>query len=127
MWFGISKFEQQIKPINKMRGIRLRKENIQIGDENTLGVSPKFFKEQRGNCYFIGEVYAVDSQLIPNARRDYFKTNASLKEFEDLLGNVIYSDLHRLYYYANQVKKALQSQIDYKKKFEEYINVFERK
>ena len=52
MWFGISKFEQQIKPMNKMRGIRLRKENIQIGDENTLGASPKFFKESRGNCYF---------------------------------------------------------------------------
>ena len=50
MWFGISKFEQQIKPMNKMRGIRLRKENIQIGDENTLGASPKFFKEPRGNC-----------------------------------------------------------------------------
>lgn len=28
--------------MNKMRGIRLRKENIQIGDENTLGASPKF-------------------------------------------------------------------------------------
>lgn len=120
MWFGISKFEQQIKPMNKMRGIRLRKENIQIGDENTLGVSPKFFKEPRGNCYFIGEVYAVDSELIPNARRDYFKTNATTKEFEKKVREFFYEELHRIYYYANQVKKAFQSQTDYERKFVEY-------
>ena len=120
MWFGISKFEQQIKPMNKMRGIRLRKENIQIGDENTLGASPKFFKEQRGNCYFIGEVYAVDSELIPNARRDYFKTNATIKEFEAAVRQVLYNELYKTYYYANQVKKAFQSQTDYEKKVAEY-------
>lgn len=120
MWFGISKFEQQIKPINKMRGIRLRKENIQIGDETTLGASPKFFKEQRGNCYFIGEVYAIDSELIPNARRDYFKTNTTTKEFELELRKVLYDELYKTYYYANQVKKAFQSQNDYEIKVEEY-------
>lgn len=120
MWFGVSKFEQQIKPMNKMRGIRLRKENIQIGDENTLGASPKFFKEQRGNCYFIGEVYAVDSELIPNARRDYFKTNAATKDFEAAVRVVLYNELHKTYYYANQVKKAFQSQTDYEKKAAEF-------
>lgn len=120
MWFGVSKFEQQIKPMNKMRGIRLRKENIQIGDENTLGASPKFFKEQRGNCYFIGEVYAIDNELIPNARRDYFKPNAVAKEFENAIRVVLYNELHRMYYYANQVKKAFQSQTDYEKKVAEF-------
>lgn len=120
MWFGISNFEQQIKPMNEMRGIRLRKENIQIGDENTLGKSPKFFKEPRGNAYFIGEVYAVDSQLIPNARRDDFKRNATAKEFEDEIHKVFYDELYRLYHYANQVKKAFQSQTEYQKKQDEY-------
>lgn len=120
MWFGISKFEQQIKPINEMRGIRLRKENIQIGDESTLGASPKFFKETRGNCYFIGEIYAVDSGLIPNARRDYFKTNATVKEFEDAVRMILYYDLYKLYHYANQVKNAFQSQAEYEKKAVEF-------
>lgn len=120
MWFGVSKFEQQIKSINKMRGIRLRKENIQIGDENTLGVSPKFFKEPRGNCYFVGEVYVVDDKLIPNARRDYFKMDSTLKEFEELLRQFFSNDLHRLYHYANQVKKAFESQIKYSEKANEY-------
>lgn len=120
MWFGVSKFEQQIKPMNKMRGIRLRKENIQIGDENTVGASPKFFKEPRGNCYFIGEIYATDSLLIPNARRDYFKTNAATAEFEEKLRLVLYHELYKTYHYANQVKKAFQSQTDYEKKIAEY-------
>lgn len=103
-----------------MRGIRLRKENIQIGDENTLGASPKFFKEPRGNCYFVGEIYAVDSELIPNARRDYFKTNATTKEFEVEVRKVLYNELYKTYHYANQVKKAFQSQTDYERKAVEY-------
>lgn len=120
MWFGISKFEQQIKPINEMRGIRLRKENIQIGDENTLGASPKFFKEPRGNFYFVGEIYAVNKELIPNARRDYFKTNAITKEFESEVRKVLYTELYKTYHYANQVKKAFQSQAEYSKKAAEF-------
>lgn len=123
MWFGVSKFEQQIKPINRMRGIRLRKENIQIGDENTLGASPKFFKEARGNCYFVGEVYVIDNKLIPNARRDYFKIDSTLKELEELLRQYFSNDLHKLYHYANQVKKAFESQI----KYNEIANEYSRK
>ncbi len=49
MWFGIAKFEKVIPTVNEMRCIRLRKENIQIGDENTMG---KFFKQERGNSYY---------------------------------------------------------------------------
>ena len=37
MWYGITKYEKQIPVINEMRCIRLRKENIQIGDEATIG------------------------------------------------------------------------------------------
>ncbi len=120
MWFGISNFEQQIKPVNEMRCIRLRKDNIQIGDENTMGVSPKFFKESRGNAYFVGEIYAIDNDLIPNARRDYFKVNSTTKEFEKAARQVLYDELYKMYHYANQVKKAYQSQTEYEKKADEF-------
>ena len=80
MWYGIAKYEKQIPVINDMRCIRLRKENIQIGDEATIGY-PKYFKEQRGNSYFVGEVFAIDNGLIPNARRDYFNPNPATKQF----------------------------------------------
>ena len=46
-----------------MRGLRLRKENIQIGDDDAL---QKLFKEDRGHHYFIGEVFAISKDLIPN-------------------------------------------------------------
>jgi molecular chaperone HtpG len=50
MWFGITKYEKQIPILNKMRGIRLRKENIQVGNSETISY-PRFFKEPRGNYY----------------------------------------------------------------------------
>lgn len=114
MWFAVTNFEKQIPVNNRMRGIRLRKENIQIGNEETLSY-PRFFKEARGNYYFIGEVFAVDSNLIPNARRDYFNTNLSLREFEEKLQPVLHDELYHLYHYANQVKKSFQKTAEYTK------------
>ena len=67
MWYGVSKFEKQIPTINPMRGIRLRKSNIQIGNENTFSAHD-FYKEPRGCLYFVGEVFAVGKNLIPKGR-----------------------------------------------------------
>lgn len=83
MWFGLSSLNGQIKPQgNAQRGLRLRKGNIQIGEAGTLR---RLFKDARGNEYFIGEVLAIHPELIPNARRDYFKENAMLEAFESQL------------------------------------------
>lgn len=82
MWYGVSSFVKMIPPeVNPMRGIRLRRDNIQIGDEYTL-VNLNIFTEQRGNFYFIGELHATHKDLIPNARRDYFNENSTRIEFE---------------------------------------------
>lgn len=122
MWYGLSKFEKQIPSINQMRGIRLRKANIQIGNENTFSAHDFYF-ETRGCLYFIGEVFAVDEDLIPNARRDYFNLNDTCREFERLLHPLFYDRFKTIYHYANDYKKALQkqqelhtSQSDYQKK-----------
>lgn len=109
MWYGISMFEKQMQSINFMRGLRLRKENIQIGDSNTLG-NNKFFKEPRGNYYFIGEVFATSKDLIPNARRDYFNSNTSCEKFEYALSSITYEPLCKLYHYANDLKNALKKE-----------------
>lgn len=121
MWFAVTKYEKQIPVINQMRGIRLRKENIQIGDEETLSY-PRFYKEARGAYYFIGELFAVDSELRPNARRDYFNRNATLKEFEDKVHPVLYKEFYDLYHYANKVKSSFKKTAEYKKKEQEYNN-----
>lgn len=119
LWFGITKFEKQIPVVNEMRCIRLRKENIQIGDESTIGY-PKFFKEQRGNSYFIGEIFAIDNNLIPNARRDYFNPNSAAKQFERVLHYFFYSELYDLYHYASKVRSALKAVSNFQRKEEEH-------
>lgn len=58
----------------RIKGIRIRKGNILIGDGQTLNVS---FKDARFNGWVLGELFVVDSQLIPNARRDNFEKNSA--------------------------------------------------
>lgn len=79
LWIGVSHFKAVISKDCKMRGLRLRKENIQIGSEESL---QKLFKEDRGHHYFIGEVFAVSKKLIPNSQRDYFNENVTRMDFE---------------------------------------------
>ncbi len=119
LWFGVTKFEKQIPIINPTRGIRIRKENIQIGNEDTLSY-PKFYKESRGNCYFVGELFAVSPNLIPNARRDYFNTNPTLKKFEELITPTLYKEFYDLYHYASKVRSSFKKAAGYEKKQQEF-------
>ena len=81
-WYSISTLKGQMKPKNLARGIRLRKENIQIGDEE---ICKKFFvktEDQRFSFYYFGEIHALSKGLIPNSRRDYFSESKECIEFE---------------------------------------------
>lgn len=81
-WYTISCLKGQMKPINIARGIRLRKENIQIGDEE---ICKKFFsktEDQRFSFYYFGEIHALSDGLIPNSRRDYFGESPECTDFE---------------------------------------------
>jgi hypothetical protein len=65
-----------------IKGLRLRKGNILIGDHQTLNV---VFKDARFNGWAIGEIFAIDKLLVPNARRDNFEKNpAYFALFEQL-------------------------------------------
>lgn len=101
MWYGLSRFEKAIPACNKMRGLRLRKENIQIGGDKTLN---GLFAESRGNQYFVGEVFAVHKELIPNSQRDYFNQNIYREYFEQELKKYFKEVLQKLYYDANRLK-----------------------
>lgn len=109
-WIGLSKFKGVIKQDsktsnNKMRSIRLRKGNIQIGEADAL---QKLFSEERGIHYFIGEVFAVDKNLIPNSQRDYFIENSALKNFENALIDY-FEELHKVYYGASDLNSAIKN------------------
>lgn len=101
-WYGLCRFEKAIpKILNPMYGFRLRQGNIQIGD-NTVVAS--LFKEDRGNSYFIGEIFTVDKNLIPNSQRNYFNETSARIKLEEQLRIFFYDDLHRLYHVANETK-----------------------
>ena len=117
MWVGLSRFEKQIPKVNAMRGLRVRSSNIQLGNDDAL---QDLFKENRGNYYFVGEVFAVSKNLIPNSQRDYFNENETRVVFEDLLREYFFDVLHKLYYEANRVKNDYKRQQEYLAKVSEY-------
>lgn len=117
MWVGLSRFQKAIPKTNQMRGLRLRKENIQIGGEDSL---QKLFKEDRGNSYFIGEVFAVNKSLIPNSQRDYFNENTMRAEFERELRKYFNEELHKIYYDGSAINSAYKKIDTYEKKDAEF-------
>ena len=117
LWYGISRFTKVIPVCNIMRGIRLRSGNIQIGSNDTLN---SLFKEQRGNSYFVGEVFVVDSGLIPNSQRDYFNENSARVEFEQQIGIFFRDTLHQMYHRASDMNNAYKRQEEYVEKQNEF-------
>jgi len=119
MWFGVSSFKAQIIPANKMRGIRLRSQNIQIGNEDAL---QKLFNESngRGLYYYIGEVFAISSELLPDSQRDYFEPGAARTQFEGLLYDFFNEELKSIYYDGSKVGAAYDK-IEKAKQVEEEI------
>lgn len=113
IWIGLSKFKAVISKDTKMRGLRLRKENIQIGDEDAL---QKLFSEDRGHHYFIGEVFAVSRNLIPNSQRDYFNENPTRLEFENALRKYFNSELKSIYYAGSSINSDYAKITSYEKK-----------
>lgn len=124
MWFGASNFKGVIdKKNNPMSCLRLRKENIQIGDESTLD---QFHREERGNRYFIGEVFAISRDLIPDSQRDYFNENGRRVSLERMLKAYFETSLYDLYRLGSdanaarkKIVKAEQDKGDFRKKDDE--------
>ena len=140
-WYGITEKNQSLNQINISRGFRLRKSNIQIGNEDTL---IKFHRDRRFQFYFFGEVYALHKDLIPNARRDNFSETDTYYEFEAKLKSFFHTTIYKLCYSASDINSAIKT-IDgfhsFKKEFDQkekegfidknekkaYVEAFEKK
>lgn len=118
LWIGVSHFKAVISKDCKMRGLRLRKENIQIGSEDAL---QKLFKEDRGHHYFVGEVFAVSNDLIPNSQRDYFNENNTRMEFEKEMRKYFNGELQKIYYEGSAINSAFSKIDAYEKKEAELL------
>ena len=118
IWWGVSRFKAAIQKDCQMRGLRLRKENIQIGDDDAL---QKLFKEDRGHHYFVGEVFAVSKELIPNSQRDYFNENETRNQFELELKRYFNDELKSIYYGGSAINSAFNKIDNFAKKEADFM------
>ncbi len=120
MWFGKTSFKAAIKEEEISRGLRLRKENIQIGEDDTL--RDMFTREtsKRGNNYFIGEIFAISRELIPNSQRAYFNENPTRIEFEHKLKDYFNNTLYYIYYEGSDINSSIKKINSYHDKFVEF-------
>ena len=119
MWFGKTSFKAAIKD-EISRGLRLRKENIQIGEADTL--RDMFTREasRRGNSYFIGEVFAISSELIPNSQRSFFNENPMRIYFEHKLKDYFNNALYYIYQDGSDINSNIKRINSYNDKVAEF-------
>ena len=78
LWYAQTNFNGTILD-SQIKGIRIRKGNILVGDCFTMS---RFFKEDRFNGWLVGELFILDVDVIPNSRRDDFEQNEA---YDDLI------------------------------------------
>lgn len=121
-WLAITDFSGIISDEN-VQGIRLRKGNIQVGDNNTFA---RFFPSEgnTANRMFAGEIHVLHDEILPNSQRDDFEPGIAYECLKTKLTNWAYlinkkyrrgtseatSALKRLQK-ANQEQRELESQI----------------
>ena len=85
-WIAHSSYLGAIPKGNRIRGIRVRLGNIQVGDER---VFDHLFEEERFNRWCVGELHILDPRILPNGRRDYFERNPHLRNLENHLAPIL--------------------------------------
>ena len=111
-WIAHSSYLGAIPKEQRVRGIRVRVGNIQIGDE---AVFDHLFVEERFNRWCVGEIHILDSRIVPNARRDYFQPGPHLRNLENQLSPVVRSistSCRRESTVRNRARRALSSLSD---------------
>lgn len=120
-WFGYHEYSNIVlSKVNIERGIRLKKGNITIGDENTLN---RFFNDdKRTNLRLIGELHIISNKLIPNARRDYFNDNKTCKAFEKQLTAIFKEENweNRIAQTASSIHNRIKEIEDYQRSKESF-------
>lgn len=105
LWYAHTNFYGTIHD-DTIKGIRMRKGNIQLGNRTTLN---HVFKDERFNGWLIGELHVVSNLLIPNARRDDLEKNFACVELMSQLriwAEGISGDIRKVSIARNNDKKA---------------------
>jgi molecular chaperone HtpG len=112
-WIAWISKAQDLKGVivnDEVRGIRLRANNIQVGDYRTF--SRIFEKVQKSysrmNGYYSGEVHILDTAVVPNSRRDYFEDNDAWRETEKTLIEWAKPLVRRVYQNSNERNRDVE-------------------
>lgn len=81
-WVAHHDYEGAIHPSTRVRGLRVRAGDIQIGE---AGILADIFPETRFDAWTIGEIHVLDSRVLPNGRRDDFERNVHLANLKNHL------------------------------------------
>ena len=105
-WYSISGLKGILSKSNNARNIRLRCENIQLGDETACYRLMPTGDKARFVRYFFGEINVLPtSKLVPNSQRDYLREDERLKEFENNVEKKLLQ-LEKLCYSASDARKT---------------------
>jgi molecular chaperone HtpG len=105
LWYAKTSFHGTLQD-EAMKGIRVRKGNILIGDKTTLN---HIFKDERFNGWLLGELHILSDRLIPNARRDEMEKNTAYSALIDDLrawADVISYEIRKISNQRSSDKKA---------------------
>lgn len=124
-WYSVSGLKGVIAKTNNARNIRLRCENIQLGDENAC---LRFLHndKQRFVRWFFGEIHVISSEkLIPNSQRDYLREDDAVRDFENSVEDN-FLKLEKLCYQASNLRKEGKNVEKETKREEEIIKKTEK-
>ena len=81
-WVAHHDYEGAIHPSTRVRGLRVRAGDVQIGE---AGVLADIFPETRFDAWTVGEIHVLDPRIVPNGRRDDFERNVHLANLKNHL------------------------------------------
>lgn len=126
-WLAISDYRGSIYD-KGIKGLRVRKGNILIGDGQTLNVC---FKDARFNGWTLGEIFVVDPKLIPNARRDNFEKTPEYFIFTEQIKNIAVSIVKEIRNASvtrnTELSNVLYNPEDLKSQIDEALGLEDRK
>lgn len=112
-WYAVTAFSIQIPASDENVGIRLRKHNISF-DTNLLN---SFFKEERGNSYFYGEIFIENAEILPNSGRQGLAAGEEMEALVKCMKEY-FKTLTSVYTTANRIKNALKKVSEILEKFQ---------
>ncbi len=84
-WLAHSGYLGAIPKALRLRGIRARCGDIQVGSDT---VFDHLFREERFNRWCVGEVHVVDRRILPNGHRTYFESGPHIRNLENHLSAI---------------------------------------